>query len=154
MIDWDAIRSDYEDGISLRTLSTKYTVPKTTIIRHQQAEGWERTADRTISRTPDRPPMTKVVGLADSMIDQLAVISKIPLDLKEHKLFADALSQYNKILVSDPTAQQDEAHGPVPAELLPFVDEKDLAAIDAILSRAQERKMEAEQKITPIRREA
>lgn len=60
----------------------------------------------------------------------------------------------NRVAPAELLQTQNESHGPIPAELLPFVHEDELASIDSILARAQERKMETEQKITPLRREA
>lgn len=53
-----------------------------------------------------------------------------------------------------PQAQAETQTGPIPAELLPYLEEPEIATIEQLLARAQERKMEAEQKITPIRKQA
>lgn len=69
--------------------------------------------------------------------------------LKAAQMIQDRLAPANLIQQS-----QTEAAGPIPAELLTFVLEEELAQIDAILARAQQRKQEADSKVTPIRREA
>lgn len=44
--------------------------------------------------------------------------------------------------IENAIAVQEQQSGPIPAELLPFVNEDELAQIDAILARAQARKSE------------
>lgn len=41
-IDWTAIRTDYENGLSLRQLAGKYNVSKTTIGERKYKEQWQR----------------------------------------------------------------------------------------------------------------
>jgi hypothetical protein len=103
---WEDIKKDYENGLSLRTLDTKYGVSKSSIQRHAEAENWQRgTSPTTVPfAVPDVPAEneTHVAQVARSMVHQLATIAQSTLDLKEHKLFADALSQYNKVLITSP----------------------------------------------------
>lgn len=137
MPDWEAIKRDYEHGLSLRTLSAKYDVGKSTIHEHATAGHWQRT---TIGQVPDNgqtpvSPDSSTVALAQSMITQLATIAKVPLDLKEHNLFAQALSQYNKIMVT----------GVAVASTPPALDwsiftEQELAILQPIFNHAEERK--------------
>lgn len=45
-IDWTAIRSDYEKGMSLRQLTEKYGVPKSVIGRQKYKEQWDQPRQR------------------------------------------------------------------------------------------------------------
>ena len=45
MADWQAIRTEYEQGASLRQLAVRYGVGKSTIAERKYKEQWERTAD-------------------------------------------------------------------------------------------------------------
>lgn len=149
-IDWQAIQQDYEQGTSLRNLVARYDVPKTTILRRAQSQEWHRTTDRTIMvHGPDQPPEPQrtsepsTVELARAMIQQLATIARVPLDLKEHNLFAQALNQYNKIIVTAPSAEQSQSR-------LDYTNltQEELDAVAAIFAQADART------ITPIRKEA
>ena len=138
MPDWEAIKRDYENGLSQRSLSAKYDVPKTTILRRAQSENWTRTAmDRIADQSGpvDQPPASSTVALASSMITQLATIAKVPLDLKEHNLFAQALSQYNKIVVTGV-----DATSTPPVLDWSIFEQSELDIIQPIFSAAEERK--------------
>lgn len=87
---------------------------------------------------------TAVTALRDSLTSARAPMVK----------FSAATYVLNRVAPESALQNQSEASGPVPAELLPYVLEDELAQIDAILARAQERKREAEEKITPIRKQA
>lgn len=87
---------------------------------------------------------TAVTALKDSLTSARAPMVK----------FSAATYVLNRVAPESALQSQNEQSGPVPAELLPFVHEDELATIDAILARAQERKAEAEEKITPIRKQA
>ena len=113
MADWNVIRQEYEQGASLRQLAARHDVPKTTLIRRRDAERW--TKDRTIGpRTrPDHTPLSKpvhlpipddAVSIARIGLSQLAqhLQQDTILDLKDHKLLSDALSQYVKALITAP----------------------------------------------------
>jgi len=39
-IEWDEIRADFEDGVSIRSLERKYSVSKTAIINRRNKEQW------------------------------------------------------------------------------------------------------------------
>jgi hypothetical protein len=87
---------------------------------------------------------TAVTALKDSLTSARAPMVK----------FSAATYVLNRVAPESLLQAQNEQSGPVPAELLPFVHEDELAQIDAILARAQERKTETEEKITPIRKQA
>ncbi len=118
-IDWELIKKDYEEGFSLRTLSAKFGIGKSTIHDRSVADEWTRpsvvrtldpdsyrtaTGHRTMPTT-EQPPDIVTVALARAMVAQLAVLAKVPLDLKEQTMFAQALNQYNKIMVTAPTPE-------------------------------------------------
>lgn len=87
---------------------------------------------------------TAINALRDSLTSARAPMVK----------FSAATYVLNRVAPESALQSQAEASGPVPAELLPYVNEEELAQIDAILARAQSRKAEAEEKITPLRRQA
>ena len=41
-IDWASVRTDYENGLSLRTLASKYGVSKSVIGQHKYDEQWQK----------------------------------------------------------------------------------------------------------------
>lgn len=162
--DWTQMRREYEEqGLSFQLLASRYGVPKTNIIRRAHAEGWQKwTVDRSkVVHAPDLPPRQNdadTTTLARDMVVQLAEIAqKETLDLRDHKLFADALSQYNKIIVTAPPAGQDDLPGNVDWSI--FTPDE-LAIIQPIFAQAEARRAaELEQQnitplITPLRKQA
>jgi hypothetical protein len=112
MAQWEKIKTDYEQGLSLRTLSLKYGLSKSGIHKHAMQEEWTRTGGcplimdiKSGQSGQEIQPVSATITLARDMIEKLATIASVPLDLKDHKLLADALSQYNKILVSCPAGE-------------------------------------------------
>lgn len=182
--DWQAIRHDYESGLSLRTLAAKYNVKKSTIYDHVQAENWQK-PDRTPAGQPDtkvpenrtpRPATEEAPLEADSeenptatlargMVKQLAAIvqratiAEEPLDLREHKLFADSLSQYHKIIVTDASSTAGQPGQPSAQDervLLALLNkeeweeyERHQAGMQRLLDVARERQ---DSKVTPLRK--
>ncbi|SRR6266567_57478 len=56
--DWQAIRSEYESGLSLRQLASKYNVSKTYIIEKRNKEQWNRPTDhRPLLSTQSSQPL-------------------------------------------------------------------------------------------------
>src|SRR5260221_869840 len=90
--DWQAIRAEYEQGISQRTLAAKYDLSQPAISQYAKAHGWLIT--RLI--TPQGDNLVDA-ALADLALHLTKDRKKAQLDLKEHKLFADAFSQYMKM---------------------------------------------------------
>lgn len=107
MPNWEAIQKDFDNGMSLRSLELKYTISKSVLGRRlvKREEGQYRDSTGTMGQGSVAAPAPATTELAQSMIGQLAVIAKVPLDLKEHNLLANALSQYNKIVVTSVTTQ-------------------------------------------------
>jgi hypothetical protein len=104
MIDWQAIQAEYEQGISQRSLAAKYNLSQPAISQYAKSHGW------LITRL--------ITPQGDNLVDQaLADLAhhlgghpeKAKLELKEHKLFADAFSQYMKVKVLFP--QEEESSG-------------------------------------------
>ena len=98
--DWTAIQRELAQGVSQRTLAAKYGLSQPAISQYAKAHGW------LITPQGD--------NLVDSALADLALHltkdrKKAKLDLKEHKLFADAFSQYMKIKVLFP--QEEESSG-------------------------------------------
>jgi hypothetical protein len=113
MIDWSAIRQEYEQGASLRSLATKHEVSKTYIIEKRNKENWNR-PDRPTANRPltDRPP-TPIQHFP--IPDDAATIARIGLHqlaqhlqtddilpIASHKSLSDALAQYVKVLIVAP----------------------------------------------------
>lgn len=90
---------------------------------------------------------TKAIQALEDILESNSYMAKV----QGVKIVLDRLDPETLKIPAQPIEQ---AHGPIPAELLPYVHEDELAAIDTILARAQERKVEAESKVTPIRRQA
>lgn len=87
--DWNAIRADYESGVSLRQLAAKHGVGKSTIAERKFKEQWDR--PDTGHRTPD-------VKQAQSHKD---FTPKKDLSTKDRqRLFLDAFSEHANVLVS------------------------------------------------------
>ncbi len=151
-IDWELIKKDYEQGFSLRTLSAKFGVGKSTIHDRSVADEWTRpSVVRTLEpdsyrtaighRTPavaEQPPDVVTVSLARAMVAQLATIAKVPLDLKEQTMFAQALNQYNKIMVTAPTPEQNLPNG---VDWSIFTQDE-LSILQPIFAQAEERAQE------------
>jgi len=98
--DWTAIQRELAQGVSQRTLAAKYGLSQPAISQYAKAHGWLIT-----------PPGDNLVdsALADLALHLTKDRKKAKLDLKEHKLFADAFSQYMKIKVLFP--QEEESSG-------------------------------------------
>lgn len=60
----------------------------------------------------------------------------------------------NRVAPESALQSQNEASGPIPAELLPYLEEPEIVTIEQLLARAQTRKQEADSKVTPIRKQA
>src|SRR5258708_2850993 len=113
MIDWQAIRADYEQGASLRSLATKHEVSKTYIIEKRNKENWNR-PDRPTTNRPltNRPPTPihhlpipdDAISIARIGLHQLAQHLQADdiLPIASHKSLSDALAQYVKVLVIAP----------------------------------------------------
>ncbi len=148
MTDWTAIEKDRADGLTLRMLAAKYGVPFTTIAGHFQRHpaytpGTEvvRTGTEYVQSLPESS--TDVVALVKRLIDQLSRIAKDDLNLKEHTLLSQSLSQYFKIMYTAPAQELQQPFD------LSILNEQELEQVQTIFSQA-----EARLNITPIRSNA
>jgi hypothetical protein len=113
MPNWEAIEKDYHAGMSLRVLAAKYGISKSTIHKHCNPAkarivdmGGTVDGQSMDSGQASTLPSTDIVALAKQLVSQLAQVADVPLDLKEHNLIANALSQYNKIMITAPVNQE------------------------------------------------
>jgi hypothetical protein len=127
MTDWNAIQDEYKAGASLRALAAKYDVPKTTLIRKRDAEGWTRTGGPVLVHGPvDQEPPQGVQPPADALtiarlgLRQLALHlqGKDTLSIATHKLLSDALSTYVKVLLMVPREIDPQEGITIPLEQL------------------------------------
>lgn len=143
MPDWEAIERDFHAGQSLRVLAARYGIPKSTIHKHFNApvkkDGYVDMGGTDGGQSVDSgqaflPLSTEDIGtLTRRLIDQLSLIAKESLTLKEHALLANALSQYNKVML---TAPQEQQHRGTDWSIF---TEEELAIIQPIFARAEER---------------
>lgn len=116
--DWQAMRADYEQGMSLRALAAKYGISKTYIIEKRDREQWNRppTTDRPTTvpmRLPSSytPPPAPAGAIAIARAGLRLLGNNVnvqSLTLTEHKLLADSLSQYVKVLVTAPAEDESD----------------------------------------------
>lgn len=155
MTDWQAIRNDRDAGMSFRVLSAKYGVPLGTLaynLKKEPSSNVPRTnlervqaVERIEQQRPVQPSLpdtpTDLIELVKRLIDQLSRIAKDELDLKEHTLLSQSLSQYYKILVAPPAQEQQ------PGQFdLSILNEEELEQVQRIFAQAESR-----MNITPIR---
>ena len=157
MTNWTSIREDYEHGLSLRVLAAKYTISKSMIHKKATQEQWTVEPQKsgqsggqwTRLSASDQPLSSEIATIAKTMVKQLGQLSKVPLtDLRDHKMFADALSQYGKILVTDIAGQQhQETQGSpiIDPSVLPYLTNEELNSIEKFVAQAEQRKLQAEQ---------
>jgi len=155
--DWERVKAGYEQGVlSLRSLAAASGHKRSTIQSRAKAEKWEK---------PDgfRPPPTllaelsevaeKVAELAEDS-DDLTVVTlalsdlaqhltgdpaQAKLQLNQHKLFADSLSQYIKVKYTLP------ASGTAPAGIdWDLFTPDELSVLRPIFERAEARKQKPE----------
>jgi len=149
-INWDAIRQDREQGLSLRTLALKYGISKSYIGEMLSSGQTGQTGQEKRAQTP--PPLRTPPTLAEpaqaqnittliaqNLIRMIArhVTGKfrpeeVNLDPREMKLLADTLSQCNKVLVGEDI---DNANTPVGIDWSIFTMEE-LTVIQPIFERA------------------
>lgn len=164
MTDWASIQSDYEQGLSLRILADKYDISKSMIHKKSTQEGWTVSTkiggqEWTPPNHTNKEPSTDIAALANTMVGHLAEMAVKPLlDLREHKLFADALSQYGKILLVDAANGKNPLQGSsdqgvlVPHDLLQYIAPEELANIEKYIENAEGRKALAESDIQQMER--
>jgi hypothetical protein len=146
----------------VQLLSTGMTLPEaaaTMDINYQTAYRWMqrphvKAAHEEITKDITTLIRKQIEGLSNTAIQALRDILQSNSYMAKVQGVKIVLDRLDPETLKVPAQTAEQPHGPIPAELLAFVHEDELAQIDTILARAQDRKMEAEQKITPIRREA
>jgi hypothetical protein len=112
-VDWPAIRAEYENGASLRSLASKHGVSKSTIGERKFKEQWAehrtdtgRTSDiqKIVSIHPSAMP-PDAVTIASNLLADLANLAQgewSRLTYSEHVKASRSLSEYVKVLVTAP----------------------------------------------------
>ena len=128
MTDWSAIRQEYEQGASLRTLAAKHGVGKSTIAERKFKEQWDR--PDTGRRTPDARKMVSIppssmppdaVTIASTLLTDLANLVQgeaSRLDYSDHVKASRALSEYVKVLLIAPRETETQDGLVIPLEKL------------------------------------
>lgn len=150
--EWAMIRAEYEQGTPQRRLAAKFGISQAAISQRAKREEWVINK-LIIPITDDNPPAESdnpFLTLVYKAIRDLAKHLEFHLDLREHKLLADALSQYTKVKLAFP--DEDQA---APFDLRDFLagcTDEELEQLRPILLNVQAR-IEAEQeKIRPIKK--
>lgn len=162
-IDWAAIRRDYEQGRSLRSLEKQYPVTRPAIAKHAKKEGWQAPDMPIVSipyhevstlETFSEPDVDPLLGLVNDAITDLARHLDNHLELKEHKLLADALSQYVKIKLSLPgkADQTSQVAAFDIRDLLASATDDELELLRPVIKNVQARIDEQQEKIRPIKK--
>ncbi|SRR6266567_316781 len=155
-VDWPSIRQEYEQGFSQRSLALKYSVSQAAISKKANKEKWVI--------TPVITPSPKVVSdnqeidtsnipaLVEAALRNLAKLDPENfLTLNEHKLFADALNQYNKIKLTLPQEDQSSSYLDL-REFLASCTPEELTVVNPVIKAVAARKQEQDDKVKPIRR--
>lgn len=162
-IDWTAIRQQYEQGMSKNTLAKEHGVSRQAIQQRAAKEHWitPLLASPTAFLAPMQVQTTdelSELSIVEKALKDLAQhLEHAPLDLKSHKLFADALSQYIKLRLLLPQQQSEdgqESYGLYDLrEFLASCTDEELAIVRPVIAAVQIRKQEQEDgKIKPMRK--
>lgn len=148
MTDWHNIRTEYETGASQRSLAKKYGIAQPTISERAKKEQWQRSPIIPLSE-PITYSETDEFTIVQKAINHLATFLQNDqvMDLKDHKLFADALSQYMKIKLLTPAGEDFSAFDM--REFLAGCTDEELEIVRPIIAAVQARRSE---KITPIKK--
>jgi DNA-binding transcriptional regulator LsrR (DeoR family) len=108
--DWNAIRREYEQGVSQAQLSKRYAISQPAISRKAKREQWVKSpVISSVISPPSMPiPSISIDALADLGIQGLAVHLKNPLGLKDHMLLSQSLTQYVKAKILAPQGGDQE----------------------------------------------
>jgi hypothetical protein len=165
-IDWPTIRFQFEHGASKNTLAGVHGVSRQAIIKRARQEGWITPLVTAPFETVTPPVTSQHTELTDAEIVQKALHALAVhlegeglIGLNQHKLFADSLSQYLKLKMLLPS-KEPTASG-IAAELLPYLDNDQLAELaslnarqEEILETARAAKLEQDTGIMSIRKKA
>ncbi len=108
MIDWNALRSEYEQGASLRTLAAKYGISKSLIGKKKFQEQWTvPQVDRRVDMPrPVHRVSTDVLILADMLLYQVSQHLQESLPMKDLKSASDVLAACAKVKQTYPQEQE------------------------------------------------
>ena len=153
-INWSAIRTEYEAGISQRSLATKYGVQQSSISRRAANENW-----RIIPRITPTPESIIDASTSTDLSDMAKIKKAIALiyerleqkpEDKNIKLLMDSLSQAQKIKMLLP--MEDQGNNPDSLrQLLAKATDEELAIILPAIKAISARDAEVEG-ITPLRK--
>jgi hypothetical protein len=149
--DWERVRTGYEQGISSRSLAAISGHKRSTIQSRAKAEKWEKpdgfrpppgmlaelseVAEKVAELAEDSDDMTVVtLALSDLAQHLTGDPAQAKLQLSQHKLFADSLSQYIKVKYTLPAS----GAAPVGIDWSIFTPDE-LAVLQPIFERAQAR---------------
>jgi hypothetical protein len=161
-VDWPSIRAEYESGASKQALSIKHGITRQAIIKQARKGKWI-TPLVTAPEHMVTPPVTNALPINLEKLSDLEIVEKAiadlyrhleagHLELNQHKLFADALSQYRKIKLLIPPEQENYAAYDM-REFLAACTPEELAVVIPITKAVATRKTEQDNKITPLRRQ-
>ncbi len=117
MADWQQVRSEYEQGASLRQLAEKYAGPgisKSSIGRRAFFEQWKVPSKHGTwdSGTPTPPPVPlpqNAIDISNLLMSHISTALQQPaLETRDIKSLADALSACTKVLITAPQPEQGE----------------------------------------------
>src|SRR6266700_444990 len=162
--DWAAVKSDYNQGVpSLRSISLKHNVPRSSIADRAKAEGWERPSN-TIIRTgmdgrtkPILPEGDELspASLAQYCLHGLAQLVEGGLSLLDYKILSDCLASLHKILITSSPVQEQRLSYLSP-ELISVMTGQEQDIVQKILAAAETRlkaSAQADEKITLMRKQ-
>ncbi len=147
---WTAIRTEYEQGDSLRVLAARHGVGVTTIHDRSKLECWVRTlGEQKPNREHYLPPTADALSIAHAVLHNLAEAAKREdLELKDIKMLADSLSACQKVILAAPPQPTSQSSYIAP-ELIAVMTPQEQDMVQKILSEAEQRLGE---KVTPMRR--
>lgn len=149
-VDWTAIHTEFQQGISQRSLATKYGISQAAISKRASKEHWVITPVIIPQEVITETASDDLTIVQKALNDLAAFLNAGLQDLRDHKLFADALSQYIKLKLTIPTEQEQSPYDL--RDLLSYCTQEELDIIRPIMAAAAARKQEAEEKIKPIRK--
>lgn len=154
MVDWTAIRTQYEQGLSQRSLALKYDVSQSAISQKAKKENWlikplivpssQLIADNSLVELTDLSTVEKAIRLISERLNEEP-------DNKNIKMLMDSLSQAYKIKLLVPPEEQEQSNDSLKAFLAKCTNEE-LAVVVPITKAVAKREAEAGEKIKPIRK--
>jgi hypothetical protein len=141
--DWQAIRAEYEQGASQRSLATKYGISQAAISKRCLKEGWviASVVMPTESVVSDNTVDQALADLAVHLTDHP---ERAKLQLTQHKLFADAFSSYMKAKTLAPVEEDISTYDM--RDFLAHCTDEELAIVRPIIATVQARR----EKIIPL----